>query len=92
MATVFCPDSGTHSSKTRIETTVMVSYQNQNGSIQEHIPAKQGLKLYKWLNIFLNYEIIQEHIPAKQGLKHGLSYVMQEKIKVFRNTFQQNKD
>ena len=42
----------------------------QQLQIQEHIPAKQGLKLaIVSTEVNPNFQI-QEHIPAKQGLKH----------------------
>ena len=61
--------SGTHSSKTRIETSIYWYIKCKWENIQEHIPAKQGLKQDYDLKLNFSERIIQEHIPAKQGLK-----------------------
>ena len=45
-----------------------------DGTVLEHRPAQQGLRLY-FINVRVPDAKVLEHRPAQQGLRHGLSQV-----------------
>ena len=77
-----------YSSKTRIKTQGFTLFIKVYHFLKEHIPVKQGLRLFSFVYNYIVCKSLKEHIPVKQGLRRYKYGRVRTKLLVSKSIFQ----